>query len=373
MADLLVSTAEGLFCPAGDFHVDPWQPVRRAIITHAHSDHATPGSQEYLTAAAGRLVLQTRLGADAAIQSVAYGERLTLGETTVSLHPAGHILGSAQVRIERGGEVWVVTGDYKTAPDATCAAFEPLRCHTLITESTFGLPIYRWLAPAAAFEQINAWWQANARAGIASVLYAYSLGKAQRILSGIDATIGPIYCHGAIERLNEVNRASGVGLPETINTGTVNDKRDWGGALIVAPTSARGSPWLRRFGEFSSAFASGWMQIRGARRRRAVDRGFALSDHADWPALIVVIRSSGAERVLVTHGAVDSMVRWLNENGRQAAPLHTEFRGELDESAEPVVEAIDVVEEGVSARDASLDESPDDSFGDIAPDGGGEP
>ncbi len=337
MDDLLISTSAGLYCPAGDFFVDPWSPVRKAIITHAHADHASPGSQEYLTASDGRQVLQTRLGSDASIQSIGYGERLTLGMTTVSLHPAGHILGSAQVRIERGGEVWVVTGDYKTAPDATCLPFEPLRCHTLITESTFGLPIYRWQESSAIFAQINAWWRRNVADGVASILYAYSLGKAQRILSGIDSSIGPIYCHGAVERLNAVYRASGVVLPPTIYTGAGADKakRDWGGSLIIAPTSARGSPWLRRFGEFSSAFASGWMQIRGARRRRAVDRGFALSDHADWPALIDVIRGSGAERVLVTHGAVESMVRWLNENAWQAAPLHTEFRGELDESAEP--------------------------------------
>ncbi|HEY1786244.1 MAG TPA: DNA ligase-associated DEXH box helicase, partial [Pirellulales bacterium] len=198
----------------------------------------------------------------------------------------------------------------------------------------FGWPVYRWQEPALTFAEINAWWRANAEAGTASILYAYSLGKAQRLIAGLDPSIGPIYCHGAVERMNALYRQSGVDLPATTYTGKTPEKRAWGGAMVVAPSSARGSPWLRRFGEFSTGFASGWMQIRGARRRRSVDRGFALSDHADWPALIDVIRSSGAERVLVTHGSVETMVRWLSENGWQAGPLHTEFRGELEESAE---------------------------------------
>jgi putative mRNA 3-end processing factor len=334
VSDLLISTASGLYCPPGDFYVDPWRPVRSAIITHAHADHASPGSQNYLAARDGLLVLQARLGGVAPIQAANYGERLSLRDVTVSLHPAGHILGSAQVRIERGGEVWVVTGDYKTASDPTCSSFEPLRCHTLITESTFGLPVYRWDHPKVTFSQINAWWQANATADIASVMYAYSLGKAQRLVRTLDASIGPIFCHGAVERVNQLYRQSGITLPTTLYAGASIDKRRWGGSMIIAPLSARGSPWLRRFGDASTAYASGWMQIRGARRRRSLDRGFALSDHADWPALVDVIRSSGAERVLVTHGSVEPLVRWLNENGWLAAPLYTQFSGELEESAE---------------------------------------
>lgn len=334
MTELLSSTSAGLYCPAGDFYVDPWRPVRTAIITHAHSDHASPGSEAYLTARDGINILQARLGEDARVQAVGYGERITIRDVTVSLHPAGHILGSAQVRIERHGEVCVVTGDFKLALDATCSPYESVRCHTLVTESTFGLPIFRWDEPTITFNEVNSWWQSNAAAGIASVIYAYSLGKSQRLLSGLDSSIGPIYCHGAVQRINELYRQSDVVLPATTYTGDVSEKRAWGGSLIIAPTSARGSPWLRRFGEFSSAFASGWMQIRGARRRRAVDRGFALSDHADWPALLEAIRGSGAERILVTHGSVDPMVRWLNENGWQAAPLHTEFQGEPDETAD---------------------------------------
>lgn len=337
MGELLVSTESGLYCPDGDFYIDPWRPVRRAIVTHAHSDHASPGSEQYLTASAGLGVLRARLGPEAVIDTLAYGNKLTMSGVQVTLHPAGHILGSAQVRLERNGEVWVVTGDYKVATDVTCTPFELQHCDTLITESTFGLPIYRWQPSQKTFDEINAWWRANAERGICSIVFAYSLGKAQRILSGLDSTIGSIYCHGAIERMNAVYRASGVPLPETIYTGSVAEKHDWTGAIVVAPTSARGSPWLRKFGKYSTAFASGWMQIRGARRRRSVDRGFPLSDHADWPALVDVIRNSGASRVLVTHGFVDPLVSWLQEHGFEAAPLHTEFLGELDETSEPAI------------------------------------
>jgi putative mRNA 3-end processing factor len=310
------------------------------VITHAHSDHASPGSDRYLAASAGEGVLRARLGPEAVIDTVAYGESLTIGGVRVSLHPAGHILGSAQVRLERGGEVWVVTGDYKLADDTTCAPFEQQRCDTLITESTFGLPIYRWRSPESTFDEINAWWRSNAEAGVCSVVFAYSLGKAQRILSGLDVRLGPIYCHGAVERMNAIYRASGVALPETIYTGDVPTgpgakKQSWAGTIVIAPTSARGSPWLRRFGTMSTAYVSGWMQVRGARRRRSVDRGFALSDHADWPALVEVVRASGATRVLVTHGFVDPLVGWLREHRVDAGPLHTEFRGELDETSEP--------------------------------------
>lgn len=337
MNDLLISTNNGLYCPDGDFYIDPWKPVPAAIITHAHADHASPGSQDYLTARPGAGVLQARLGPEATIQAVEYGERIHRGSVQVSLHPAGHILGSAQVRLEKEGQVWVVTGDFKTAADRTCAPFEPLACHTLITESTFGLPIYRWQSAEVTFDEINAWWASNVRAGIASIVFAYSLGKAQRLITGLDRSLGPIYCHGAVEKMNEVYRAAGVSLPETIYTGEKEKaaKRTYAGAIIVAPPSARGSRWLRRFGEVSSAYVSGWMHIRGARRRRAVDRGFTLSDHADWPAIVQTVRDCGASRVLVTHGFVDPLVRWLNENGWQAAPLHTEFLGELDENSEP--------------------------------------
>jgi putative mRNA 3-end processing factor len=326
---LIELTERGFHCAAGDFYIDPWQPVARAVITHAHSDHARWGSRAYLTARAGEGVLRTRLGPHAAIQALEYGEAIEINGVRVSLHPAGHILGSAQVRVEHGGEVWAASGDYKTAgDDATCAPFEPVRCHAFITEATFALPIYRWRPQAEIFGEINAWWRANQAAGRASLLFGYALGKAQRLLAGLDPSIGPIFAHGAVERLNRDYRAAGVPLPPTQHPADVGRGYDWGRALIVAPPSSHQSPWSRRFGPSSSAFASGWMQTRAARRRRGVDRGFALSDHADWPGLLGAIAASGAERVWVTHGYTAVLARWLGEHGYDARAIDTRFEGE---------------------------------------------
>lgn len=317
----------GLYCAAGGFYVDPWRPVERAVVTHAHGDHARWGSRSYLTTRAGERVLRTRMGDAATIQAIAYGEPVELGGVRVSLHPAGHILGSAQVRVEYQGEIWVISGDYKAGADATCAPFEPVRCHTFVTESTFGLPIYRWRAQADLFDEINRWWRANQLAGKASMMFAYALGKSQRLLAGIDPTIGPIFTHGAVERLNRDYRASGVALPATTYA-AAGRGADWSQALIIAPPSAQGTPWMRRFGAVSTGFASGWMQLRGTRRRKAVDRGFALSDHADWPGLLDAIAATGAERVWVTHGYSAVLARWLNERGLEATALATRFEGD---------------------------------------------
>ncbi|WP_293776305.1 ligase-associated DNA damage response exonuclease, partial [uncultured Oxalicibacterium sp.] len=285
MSDMVVARKEGLYCVPGDFYIDPWRPVPRAIITHAHADHARTGHTHYLAAAAGAGVLRARLG-DITLQTLAYGETITHNGVTLSLHPAGHVLGSSQVRMAHRGEVWVASGDYKVEPDGTCAPFEAVRCDTFITESTFGLPIYRWQPQAMIFDDINQWWRRNADQGRCSVLFCYSFGKAQRILHGIDNSVGPIVCHGAVEPLNRAYREAGIHLPETLAVGEVKDKALYKRALVLAPPSAGGSPWIRRFGDISDAFASGWMQLRGARRRRGVDRGFVLSDHADWPGLM---------------------------------------------------------------------------------------
>jgi putative mRNA 3-end processing factor len=320
---LITPTSRGLYCAPGDFYIDPWRPVDRAVITHAHSDHARAGSNAYLSATCGLPVLRTRLGEEAALEGLAYGETRDVNGVKLSLHPAGHVLGSSQVRVEHGGEVWVVSGDYKLDPDPTCEPFDPVRCHTFITESTFGLPIYRWRAPEAIFADVNAWWRANQVAGRASVLFGYAFGKAQRILASVDHAIGPIVVHGAVEALNRGYRQCGVKLPETRMVSDLDTKQDYAGALIVAPPSAQSSPWLRRFGEYSDAFASGWMAIRGARRRRAVDQGFVLSDHADWPSLNRAIAATGAQRVYVTHGATGPLVQWLNERGTEAHAMKT--------------------------------------------------
>jgi putative mRNA 3-end processing factor len=331
---LLELTDQGLYCPAGDFYIDPWQAVNCAIVTHAHSDHAYRGSHRYLTCRQGSLILRTRLGDEAQIQTVEYGEGIDLGGVRVSLHPAGHILGSAQVRVEHQGEVWVVSGDYKLDSDPTCSPFEPLRCHTFITEATFGLPIYRWPAQSEIFTTVHKWWQTNQEEGKASLLFAYSLGKAQRLLAGLNSSIGPIFTHGAVENLNQAYRASGVSLPATTFVGAAAKNMNWSQALILAPPSAQGTPWMRKLGDLSTAFASGWMQIRGARRRRSIDHGFILSDHADWPGLLSAIQATGAERVWVTHGYTSVVARWLQEKGLEAQPLQTQFAGETDEANE---------------------------------------
>ncbi|SAL15237.1 metallo-beta-lactamase [Caballeronia peredens] len=325
-SDLIVARPEGLFCGPGNFFIDPWRPVERAVITHAHADHARFGHAHYLAAEAGVGVLRSRLpGID--VQGLAYGDAIDVNGVRVSLHPAGHVLGSAQVRVEYKGRVWVASGDYKVEPDPTCTPFEPVRCDTFITESTFGLPIYRWDDSREIFSGIDSWWRHNASQDRASVLFCYSFGKAQRVLAGIDAAIGPIFCHGAVEPLNRAYREAGVALPPTrlVSEIAARDKPAFKGALIVAPPSAQGSTWMRRFGDYSDAFASGWMRLRGTRRRRGVDRGFVLSDHADWPGLQLAIGASGAERVIVTHGQIEPMVRWLTEQGLDAGAFSTEY------------------------------------------------
>ena len=336
--DLIVQRPEGLYCPPGDFYIDPWRPVARAVITHAHADHARTGHGHYLAAAPAEGVLRSRLGATIALQSVAYGEQVTHNGVSVSLHPAGHVLGSAQVRLAHGGQTWVASGDYKVAPDATCAPFEPVRCDVFITESTFGLPIYRWRPDAEVFAEINAWWAANAAVGRASMLMCYSFGKAQRILSGVDAAIAPIVVHSAIQTLNTAYRDAGVQLPPTKLVSEVVDAQDFSRALVLCPPSAAAGPLAKRFGDFSDAFASGWMQLRGARRRGSYDKGFVLSDHADWPGLMGAIGATGANRVIVTHGSIPVMVRYLSEQGLQAESFHTEYGNDAAEEAAEVAE-----------------------------------
>jgi putative mRNA 3-end processing factor len=336
---LLTLTSRGLYCEPGDFYVDPWEPVDRAVITHAHGDHATWGSGAYLTSTAGAGVLRARLDPNARIRGLAYGDTIGLNGVTVSLHPAGHILGSAQVRIVHRGEVWVVSGDYKTDPDPTCTPFEPVRCHTFVTESTFGLPIYRWPAQSEVFAEINAWWLANASNGKTSMLYGYALGKAQRLLAGLNPAIGPILTHGAVERMTAVYRDAGIPLPPTRYAGSTERRADSKGALVIAPPHASASPWTRRFGTQSTGFASGWMLVRGARRRRSLDRGFPLSDHVDWPSLLKTIDATGAGEVWVTHGFTGPVVRWLTDQGIEARAVETRFEGERDDE---VVETLEV-------------------------------
>jgi len=355
MTDLVVERPEGLYCPPGDFYIDPWRPVDRAVITHAHGDHARPGNGHYLASAPSAGILRARLGHDIALQTLAYGEAIEHHGVRLSLHPAGHVLGSAQVRLEHGGRVWVASGDYFVSGPGdlitTCDPFEPVRCDCFITESTFGLPVYRWCPQREVFDDIDAWWRANAEAGRASLLMGYSFGKAQRILAGVDASIGTIVVHGAVLPLNRAYREAGVALPPTLHLSEISDKSLLKRALVVAPPSVHGSAWARRFGDASDAFASGWMQLRGARRRRAVDRGFVLSDHADWPGLQRAIAATGAERVIVTHGYEAVMVRWLQEQGLQASAFKTEYDDERHDAQEPLDTNADATAEAEEAAE----------------------
>ena len=327
--DLVVSTPEGLYCPPGDFHIDPWRPVPRAVITHGHGDHARAGMGCYHVVAEGLPILRWRLGAQD-YHVHAAGERFRLGKALVSFHPAGHVLGSSQVRIEVDGEVWVASGDYKRDPDPTCAPFEVVPCDVFITESTFGLPIYRWPPTREVAREIVAWREECAAAGEAAILYCYALGKAQRVLAEI-ATCSdrPVYVHGAIDAGVQVYREAGIAMVDTLRVADEARGTAFAGELVLAPPSAAGSPWIRRFRRAQQGFASGWMRIRGNRRRRNYDRGFVVSDHADWPALLRTAHETGARRVIATHGDTDALVRVLNGQGIETGVFATGY-GEDD-------------------------------------------
>jgi len=345
---LISETPSGLYCEQGDFYIDPWLPVARAIVTHAHSDHARWGCRSYLAARAGDAILRMRLGGTPHYDFVGYGEVINHRGVRVSLHPSGHMTGGAQVRLEADGEIVVVSGDYKLQEDATCAPFEPLRCDLFVTESTFGLPIYRWQPSTEVIAEIEQWWLDNQQHKVCSVLFAYTVGKAQRLLSAISPSLGPFIVHGAILGAVQAYRNCGVTLPKVMGVQEAEGKVDWATALVVAPPSARGSVWLRRFGEVSLANASGWMQIRGIRRRQGVDRGFVMSDHVDWLGLQWAIAATEASEVWVTHGYTRQVVQHLSNRGIAAREVHTEFRGEL---AEEPLEKDESMVEGVQGND----------------------
>ncbi|HXG88104.1 MAG TPA: ligase-associated DNA damage response exonuclease [Vicinamibacterales bacterium] len=326
---MLQETSAGLFCPDGDFYIDPWHPVPRALITHAHGDHARYGSAAYLCTDACAPLLTRRFGPGAVIESMAYGQSLTLGSTRVSFHPAGHVLGSAQVCIAGPGGRWVISGDYKRAADPTCAPFEVVPCDTYITETTFGLPIYRWDSTETVIDEVKGWWDANAANQLTSVLFCYTLGKSQRLLAEL-ATVSerPVYVHGMMLPMIDAYRAAGVGMLPTVPLLEKPKGTSFAGELVLAPPSARGTPWMRRLGQISDGLASGLMRVRGVRRQRAYDRGFVLSDHADWPALLETIAETGASRVLATHGHAEPFARYLQGLGLQSGVIRTAWEDE---------------------------------------------
>ena len=319
---LLEHTPQGLYCRAAAAWIDPVGPVPRALITHAHADHARPGCGEYWAVGASEAILRQRLGATINLIPVDYGAPHRIGEARMSFHSAGHVLGSAQIRLEAGGESWLVSGDYKRCTDPSCAPFEPVQADVFITEATFGLPIYRWQSGAEVAGEILSWWQAAPERP--SLLFAYAFGKAQRLLAEL-AAIGvkdEILLHGAVEALMPAYRDERVRLPPTLPVSAIAKGESLAGRLVIAPPSAHRSLWMKRFKLPQTAFVSGWMAVRGARRRRGYERGFVLSDHADWPGLIQSVKQSGARQVYVTHGNSDGLARYLSEvEGISAEPL----------------------------------------------------
>lgn len=319
---LLINTAEGLYCPAAQAWIDPHRPVTRALITHAHADHARPGCDEYWATTSSAGILRQRLGQSINLRTLNYKQQQQIGNAVVSFHSAGHVLGSAQIRLEVNGEVWVVTGDYKRCPDPSCEPFDPVPCDVLITEATFALPIYRWSDGATLAHSIKEWWQGDRSRP--SLLFCYAFGKAQRVMAEL-AAIGvddEVLLHGAVETVTRHYRDLSVPMVPSRPVSELPRKESLAGRLVLAPPSAHRSSWMRRFPAPQTAFASGWMAVRGARRRKGYERGFVLSDHADWQGLIRTVKESGAQRVYVTHGQNDVLARYLNEvEGIQAAPL----------------------------------------------------
>ena len=323
---LLAFNKKGIYCEAADTYLDPWKPVNKAIISHGHADHSRWGHKKYITHHSNVPIIKHRLG-EIEVSGKAWNETFTINGVKFSLHPAGHIIGSSQIRVEYKGEVWVFTGDYKDEPDGVAVPYEPIKCHTFITECTFGLPAFKWQPQAEVFTEINKWWQQNKEDGRTSVIFGYSLGKAQRLLRHLDTSIGKIYTHGAIENMTDVIRPLAE-MPKTTRISRDTKKDEFKGNIVVAPPSAHGSPWIKKMLPYVTASASGWMTFRGARRRRAIDRGFVLSDHCDWQGLLKSIEATGAEKVICTHGYTDIFSRYLRELGYDARTEETQYEGE---------------------------------------------
>jgi putative mRNA 3-end processing factor len=330
-ADLVRVEKQGLYCEAGDFFIDPWMPVERAVITHTHSDHARTGSRQYYASRKSVPLMHHRLGPEIRVQAYDYGESFSLGETTLSFHSAGHILGSSQVRIEHAGEVWVLSGDYKRNADPSCDPFEVVPCDVFVSEATFAVPIYRWESGEVTARKIFEWWQSDLERP--SLLFCYSLGKAQRVLAELKKlTHQAVYLHGAVEGLTEIYREAGVDMVPTRAVTDTPKGHAFNGDLILAPPSAHRSPWMKRFKDPQTAFASGWMQVRGARRRKGYEKGFVLSDHADWSDLVRTIHETGAKTVFLTHGKTEVLNRFLTEQGLEVRLFTTQFE-DVEEGA----------------------------------------
>jgi len=336
MPQLISFTDKGLYCEAGNFYIDPWLPVARAVITHGHSDHARFGNQFYLCHKFTKPILELRLGPNN-YQTVEWNETIFMNGVKISFHPAGHIIGSSQIRVEYQGEVWVVSGDYKREQDGISGTFESINCHAFITESTFGLPIFQWRSQQEIYNDIINWISKNKENGKASILIAYSLGKSQRVLQALKETTQTIYAHGAIYNMQQTFIDAGWGLNPVVRITPETPKELLKETVVIAPPGAEGTSWMRKFYPYSIGVCSGWMQVRGNARRRNVDAGFALSDHADWNSLITTIKETGAEKVFVTHGFQSAFSRYLNEkNIAISAEVKTQFGDEDEEANSPL-------------------------------------
>ncbi|MEE9371455.1 MAG: ligase-associated DNA damage response exonuclease [Saprospiraceae bacterium] len=312
---LLNFTNKGIYCEQADIYIDPSKKVQKALITHAHSDHARSGHKSYLCTHTTLPVLKLRLGKNIPASGIGYGEPITINGVKFSFHPAGHIIGSAQIRVEYKGEVWVVSGDYKVEDDGVSEVYEPVKCHHFITECTFGLPIYKWGKQEKTFDQINQWWAANAAEKTTSLITAYSLGKAQRVIQNVDKHIGRIFTHPAVENINKAFRHLGIPIVKTTPLSTKITTKELENALIVTPSSGGISNVITKIRALSIASASGWMMSRERRRKVNADRAFVLSDHVDWIGLIQTIKATEAIHIYPTHGYTDALSKYLKENG----------------------------------------------------------
>jgi putative mRNA 3-end processing factor len=327
---LITFTNKGIYCKQGDFYIDPWRPVDLAVTTHGHADHVKWGNKAYLCHDLTRPILNQRLGPDLNIETLPYNREITIHGVKISLFPAGHVIGSAQVRLEYKGEICVVSGDYKTEYDGISTQFEPVKCHTFVSESTFGLPIYKWQPQEVIFSQIKDWISDNHDRNKTSVLVAYSLGKAQRLIKGLSGYTD-IYVHNSIANLNEGFINAGVDLPETIRISPEIKKEQLQKGIVIVPPALADGRWIKTLQGPATGICSGWMQVRAGRRWRSADAGFALSDHADWPGLLSAIKATGAEKVFVTHGYTATFSKYLNEIGIGAEEVKTQYGNEEEE------------------------------------------
>lgn len=332
---LITFTNKGIYCEQGDFYIDPWRPVNLAVTTHGHADHVKWGNNAYLCHELTKPILQHRLGADLNIQTLPYNEEISINGVRLSLFPAGHVIGSSQIRLEYKGEVCVVSGDYKVEYDGISTAFEPVKCHTFVSESTFGLPIYKWQPQQQIFKQITDWVSDNRDKGKTSVLVAYSLGKAQRLIKNLDQC-GNIYVHNSIANLNDGFLRAGVDLPETIRISPEIKKETLQQGLVIVPPALAEGKWIKTLQNAATGVCSGWMRVRAGRRWRSADAGFALSDHADWPGLLAAIKATEAEKVFVTHGFTSTFSKYLNEIGIASEEVKTQYGSDEDETPEVV-------------------------------------